>query len=97
MGLRPTKGDEDAQWFNSWQAETPAPPCATNVGQALSPANSEGKGLASSTERYHELTVFVVALPCGRGSVSGSLVTEGHHGIHFRRAARGNVTGRERH
>ena len=57
MGLRPTKGDEDAEWFNSWQAETPAPPCATTVGQALSPANSAGKGLASSTERYHDRVI----------------------------------------
>jgi hypothetical protein len=43
MGLRPTKGDEDAEWFNSWQAETPAPPRATTVGQAFPPANSGKK------------------------------------------------------
>jgi hypothetical protein len=61
MGPRPTKGDEDAEWFNSWQAETPAPPCATNVGRALSPANSAGKGLASSMERYHERPIFAHA------------------------------------
>jgi hypothetical protein len=43
MGLRPTKGDEDAEWFNSWEAETPGVPCTTNVGQALSPAKSAKK------------------------------------------------------
>ena len=43
MGLLPTKVDQDDEWINSWQAETPAPPgrkpLRLNVGQALSPAN----------------------------------------------------------
>jgi len=59
MGLRPTKSDEDAEWFNSWQAETPAPPCATNVGQAFPPANS-GK----------EERVFKGSAGCCRDSAS---------------------------
>jgi len=37
MGPRSTKIDEDAEWFNSWQVETPA---------------NSGKRSASSTERY---------------------------------------------
>jgi hypothetical protein len=67
MGLRPTKGDEDAECINSWQAKAPAPRRFVQVGQALSPANSAGKDwrLKPSVP-----TGFVVALPCGRGSVA---------------------------
>jgi len=53
MGLRPTKGDEDAEWFNSWQAETPAPPSRT-VDQKGGAGVSACQLPTSSTELYHE-------------------------------------------
>jgi nucleoside phosphorylase len=64
MGLRPTKIDEDAEWFNSWQAETPAPPCSTNVGQAFPLANSGKKERVFNGALLHTLA-------CARGSVRG--------------------------
>jgi len=54
MGLRPTKSDEDAEWFNSWQAETPAPPSSRTVDQKGGAGVSACQLPTSSTELYHE-------------------------------------------
>jgi len=62
MGSRPTKGDEDAEWFNSWQAETPAPPCATNVGQALPPAKSGASKGAFHSASWRLALLFLLPI-----------------------------------
>jgi hypothetical protein len=44
MGLRPTKIDEDAEWFNSWQAETPCPTFVAQGGAGVSARQLWEKG-----------------------------------------------------